>query len=78
MKQNDYFTLFLITAFLLFVLFFHWRGDMTLRFSTIVLINSLQGSLYMDKKIKRINQFISLVLVIVVFILGFCFDYFKY
>lgn len=78
MKPNNYFILFIIFAILLYVLFYPWSRDMTFRFSAILVINALHGYLYMDKKIMKINSIISLILIITVFILGFCFDFFKY
>lgn len=67
-----------IVICLLFVIFYPWKGDMTIRFSTILGANSLQSYLYNDKKLGKINSIISLIIIIVVFILGFGFDYFKF
>ncbi|MDP4237837.1 MAG: hypothetical protein Q8904_00010 [Bacteroidota bacterium] len=78
MEQYNYFTLIVIWGILMLVVFFHWEGDMTLRFSTLIMVNSLHGHLYSDKKLKKINALVSLLLIIAVFILGFGCKYFTY
>ena len=78
MNSNKVLTISAIVICLLFAIFYPWKGDMTLRFSTVLAANTLHGSLYNDAKLRRINAIISLIIIIIVFILGFGFDYFRY
>ncbi len=78
MKNSAKATLFGSTFLLFVVIFFQWKDDMMFRFSSVVLIYYLGGLQYSDKKIQKINQLISVIVLLLVFILGFGFNYFKY
>lgn len=78
MNSNKILTVLAIVICLLFAIFYPWKGDMTIRFSTLLVANSLHGYLYSDNKLRKINSIISLIIIIVVFILGFGFDYFNF
>lgn len=77
MKTNKFILILTIVICLLYAIFYPEKDDMTLRFSIILVANSLQGFLYDDIKLRKINAIISLVIMIIVIILGFGFDYFK-
>jgi hypothetical protein len=78
MKTNKIYVLIAIAVLLLYVILYPWKGDMTLRFSSILVANSFHGYLYDNIKLRKLNAIISLVIVIILFILGFGFDYYKF
>lgn len=78
MDKNKNFTMLVNLVLLILILFFKWQGDMTFRFSTILVLNSLHGQFYSDMKLRRINTIVSLVLIVIVFVLGFFYDYYKF
>jgi len=77
MKRDNYLILICIWGMLILIIFFPLKGDMTTRFSTLLVLNGLHGYLYLDKKLQKINALVSLLLIIAVFILGFGFKYFS-
>lgn len=78
MKNNPTIILIGSTLILIIIVFFKWEGDMTFRFSSVVLLFNFIGLQFANKKIKRISQVISIIAFLLVLILGFCFNYFKY
>jgi len=78
MKNNPISILIGSTLMLIIIVFFKWDGDMTFRFSSVVILFNLIGLQFVDKKIKKISQIISISAFLLVLILGFWFDYFKY
>lgn len=77
MKTNKFLLILTIVICLLYAIFYPKKDDMTLRFSIVLVANSLHGFLYNDINLRKINAIISLVIMIIVFILGFGFDFFK-
>jgi hypothetical protein len=78
MKINKILVLITIAILLLYVILYPFKGDMTLRFSSIFVANSLHGFLYENIKLRKLNAIISLIFLIILSVLGFGFDYFKY
>lgn len=77
MRNSAKAILFGSTFLLIVVVFFQWKGDMVFRFSSVVLLYYLGGLQYSEKKIQKINQLISVIALMFVFILGFWFNYFN-
>jgi hypothetical protein len=77
MKIQNLNILVLNLLILCYVIFHKFHSDMTFRFSMLIIFNVIQGSFFADKKLRQINYAISIVIVIVIFILGYKFDYFK-
>jgi Na+(H+)/acetate symporter ActP len=78
MKNNPTGILISSTLILIIIVFFKWEGDMTFRFSSVVLLFNSIGLQFVDKKLKKISQIISIIAFLLVLILGFGFNYFKY
>jgi hypothetical protein len=78
MRTNKILVIITISICILYVIVYPWKGDMTFRFSTILVANTLHGFLYDDIKLRKINALVSIIILIIVFILGFGFDYFKF
>jgi len=77
MKEQKYMqpAIFLILFFLIFI---PWKGDLTLKYAAFTLLNYLHGFLYLNPKLKKVNTIISAVATLLVYILGFGFNYFKW
>jgi hypothetical protein len=72
-------SIFILNLLILsYVIFSNSFGDMTNRFAALIIFNASQGQLYSDKKIRQINWVVSIFLIILIYILGYKFDYFKY
>jgi hypothetical protein len=78
MKNDKYAYLIFNLLILAFVIFYKWHGDMTARYSFLPLFSAFQGNFFFDKKLRRINWAVSFALLILILILGYKFDYFKY
>lgn len=78
MKNNPEVTLIASIIILIIVVFFRWEGDMTFRFSSVVLLFSFIGLQFTDNKLKKISKIVSIITFLIVLILGLGFDYFKY
>ena len=54
MKNNPTGILISSTLILIIIVFFKWEGDMTFRFSSVVLLFNSIGLQFVDKKLKKI------------------------
>lgn len=77
MKNKNYLILGLSVIILLEVILRKQTDNTASRFALTILAFSLQGSLIPDQEIKRIIWVISLILLLLIGILDFGFDYFK-
>lgn len=75
-KENS--IIFANTILLVLVLFYPWKEDMTFRFTTVIFIYFNGLLLIPDKRIQLANKLISIIAFLLVLILGFWFNYFKY
>lgn len=70
--------IFANTILLIIVLLYPWKEDMMFRFATVVLIFHNGILLIPDKKIQIVNKAISLFFFLLVLVLGFWYNFYKY
>lgn len=63
---------------LIYAIFFKAKGDLTDLFSLIVIAYLMLSFLIEDKKTRVVHELFSITIFIMVWILGYGFDYFKF